>query len=86
MKSSFELAMEKLGGIKELAPEKKKLISEIEAKNKAKIAELELAAENKIKTCTDIYEIEKIKANLASEISSIREKNEREKEKIRNQD
>ena len=86
MKSSFDLAMERLGGLKKISDKKKELIAEIESKTKAKVAETELAAENKIKTCKDPYEIEKIKTKLASDISSIRDKAEQEKEKIRNQD
>ncbi len=85
MKSSFELAMERLGGIRDLPPEKKKLIAEIESKFKAKIAQAEMSAQDKIRKCGTADEIEKIRSALASELASLREKSEREKEKARSQ-
>ncbi len=85
MKSSFELAMERLGGINKVSDEKKKKIAEIESKFRAKIAQIEISAEKKMKSETVPDEMEKIRSLLASEIASLKEKCENEKEKIRQQ-
>ncbi len=84
MKSSFELAMERLGGpVKKLTEEQKKAISEIESKYKSKIAQEQLACEDRIRKAKNDEEVSKIGKQTASGISSLKEKCEAEKAKIR---
>jgi hypothetical protein len=85
MKSSFELAMERLGGLKNISEKMKKKIAETESKFKAKIAAIQITAEGRIKSAADIESAKKIKASIAEEISSLNEKCEQEKNKIRNE-
>ncbi len=82
MKSSFELAMERLGGpAKKLTEAQKKDIAEIESKYKSKIVQLELALDDRIKKSPD--DADKIRKQTSSEIASLQEKCESEKNKIR---
>ena len=85
MKSSFELAMERLGGLKNISEKMKKKIAETESKFKAKIAAIQITAEGRIKSAADIESAKKIKASIAEEISSLNEKCEQEKNKSRNE-
>jgi hypothetical protein len=82
MKSSFELAMERLGGpAKKLTEEQKKDIAETESKYKSKIVQLELSVEDRIRK--NPGDGEKIRKQIASEIASLQEKCESAKNKIR---
>ncbi|HBC86225.1 MAG TPA: hypothetical protein DCZ94_04650 [Lentisphaeria bacterium] len=82
MKSSFELAMERLGGpMKKLTDEQKKAIAGIESKYKSRIAQLQLSIDEAIRKTPD--DEEKIRKQIASEISSLQEKCEAEKGKVR---
>lgn len=82
MKSSFELAMERFGGpAKKLTEEQKKNIAEIESKYKSKIVQLQLSVDDKIKKSPD--DADKMRKQIASEIASLQEKCEVEKNKIR---
>ena len=85
MKSAWELAMERTGGkITELPHAKKKKIAEIETVYKSKIAEEKIAASGKLREIGENgEETEKIKAELASRIASLKEKCEKEKSSIR---
>jgi hypothetical protein len=85
MKSSFELAMERLGGLNNISEKIKKKIAETESKFKAKIAATQITAESRIKSAADFESAKKIKASIAEEISSLNEKCEQEKNKIRNE-
>jgi hypothetical protein len=85
MKNSFELAMERFGGIKELSAEKKKKIADIESKFRAKIATLELASKAKFNSGLAQNEFDDATAKLAAEIASLKEKCEQQKEKIRDE-
>ncbi len=85
MKSSFELAMERLGGAaKRLSDEQKRQIAEIDSVYKAKIAELKLRSEEKIKKSDNAEELEKVRKELSARISELEAKCEEEKEKARN--
>ncbi|OGV36216.1 MAG: hypothetical protein A2020_12510 [Lentisphaerae bacterium GWF2_45_14] len=86
MKSALELVMEKTGGkITGLSSSKKKKISEIDMIYKSKIAEEEIAATGKCrKAGENEEEIEKIKTELASRITSLKAKCEKEKASVRN--
>ncbi|MFA6567331.1 MAG: hypothetical protein WCS96_03895 [Victivallales bacterium] len=82
MKSSFELAMERLGGpAKKLTEAQKKDIAEIESRYKSKIVQIQLASEDRIRKSPD--DADKIRKQIASEIASLQEKCESEKNKIR---
>ena len=85
MKSSFEIAMEKLGGspLKKLSEETKKQIAQIESIYKAKIAEIRLKSEDDIKKAASIEEIDIIKNKAKEKIAELEAKCEKEKEKTR---
>ena len=89
LKSSFDLAMERLAGRegqgKSLSDQQKKAIAEAERKAKAKVAELEIMLKSRLAQAgDDLEKAEKIKNNHQQEIAKIRAKAEEEKERIRN--
>ena len=88
MKSSYELAMERMGGDDEpLTEEQKQKISEIESKFKAKIAERKIFLEKSVQDALakgSMEEAEEARNILAQEVLSIEAKAESEKEKVRN--
>lgn len=88
MKSSFELAMERMGGSEStLTDEQKKIISEIDSKYKAKIAERKIFLEKNLSDAEaqgNGDEIELIRRQLNDEIADLEAKSESEKDKIRN--
>ena len=88
MKSSYELAMERMGGDDEpLTEEQKQKISEIESKFKAKIAERKIFLEKSVQdalTKGSMEEAEEARDILAQEVLKLEAKAENEKEKVRN--
>ena len=90
MKSSYELAMERMGDdgkIKPLTDEQKEKIAEIDTKYKAKIAERKIFLEKSLSDAIEQHnheEAEIIRRQLADEIVSLEGKSEADKEKIRN--
>tara|TARA_B100000085_G_C18194359_1_gene370971 strand:+ start:179 stop:451 length:273 start_codon:yes stop_codon:yes gene_type:complete len=89
MKSAYELAMERMGGGDDnpLTDEQKEQIAEIDIKYKAKIAERKIFLEKSVDDAVakgDQAEAEEARKILAQEISSLEEKAESEKDKIRN--
>tara|TARA_B100001057_G_scaffold385159_1_gene391834 strand:+ start:231 stop:500 length:270 start_codon:yes stop_codon:yes gene_type:complete len=88
MKSSYELAMERMGGDDEpLSEEQKQKISEIESKFKAKIAERKIFLEKSVQDALakgSMEEAEEARNILAQEVLSLEAKAESEKEKVRN--
>jgi uncharacterized membrane protein len=89
MKSSYELAMERMGGgdDKPLTDEQKEKIAEIDTRYKAKIAERKIFLEKSVEDAVakgDQAEAEEARKILAQEISSLENKSESEKDKIRN--
>ena len=88
MKSSYELAMERMGGDDEpLTEEQKQKISEIESKFKAKIAERKIFLEKSVQDALakgSMEEAEEARNILAQEVLSLEAKAENEKEKVRN--
>ena len=88
MKSSYELAMERMGGDDEpLSEEQKQKISEIESKYKAKIAERKIFLEKSVQDAIakqNMEEAEEARNILAQEVLSLEAKAESEKEKVRN--
>ena len=85
MKSAYELALERSGGtLNSIPSEIKEKISEIEQIRKAKVAEAELSAQQRIGRENDPEKIAEIKDALVTELASINDKYEREKEKVRN--
>ena len=89
MKSSYELAMERMGvgDDKPLNDKQKEKIAEIDTKYKAKIAERKIFLEKSVDDAVakgDQAEAEEARKILAQEISSLEDKSESEKDKIRN--
>ena len=89
MKSAYELAMERMGGGDDnpLTDEQKEQIAEIDTKYKAKIAERKIFLEKSVDDALakdDQTGAEEARKILAQEISSLEEKAESEKDKIRN--
>lgn len=85
MKSAYELALERSGGILNAVPEEiKEKLAEIEQIRKAKVAEAELSAQQRIAQESDPEKAAEVKEALVTEIAAINDKYEREKEKIRN--
>lgn len=85
MKSSYELAMERLekssGPTRRLTDEQKAAVATINQKYDARLAEVRLASEQKLGSA-GYEEREAVLANLESEIRRLEEKREREKEAI----
>ena len=89
MKSSFELAMERMGGENSaLSDDQKKIIAEIDSKYKAKIAERKIFLEKNISEALQKglqEEVDTLRKQVAEEITSLENKAENEKEKIHEQ-
>ena len=88
MKSSYELAMERMGGgdDKPLTDQQKEKIAEIDSKYKAKIAERKIFLEKNLseaKTQGNEEEIELIRRQLNDEISDLEAQSEAQKDKVR---
>ena len=87
MKSSYELAMERMGGgDKPLTEEQKAKIAEIDSKYKAKIAERKIFLEKSLQDALakgSHEEADEARNILAKEVNSLEEKAESEKDKIR---
>lgn len=85
MKSAYELALERSGGILNAVPEEiKEKLAEIEQIRKAKVAEAELSAQQRIARESDPEKAAEVKEALVTEIAAINDKYEREKDKVRN--
>ena len=88
MKSSYELAMERMGGgdDKPLTDEQKAQIAEIDSKYKAKIAERKIFLEKSLSDAQaqgNEEEIELVRRQLNDEVAELEAKSETEKDKIR---
>ena len=86
MKSAYELAMEKFGGdaTPKLTDQQKAEIAEIDNRFKAKIAEAEVMSQQQIgQAGDDPVKVDQMREALATEIRRMREKAERQKNKIR---
>ena len=88
MKSSYELAMERMGGgDKSLTEEQKAKIAEIDSKYKAKIAERKIFLEKSVQDALakgSHEEADEARRILAQEVNSLEVKAESEKDKIHN--
>ena len=88
MKSSYELAMERMGGgdNQPLTEEQKEKIAEIDSKYKAKIAERKIFLEKSLSDAQaqgNEEEIELVRRQLNDEVADLEAKSEDEKDKIR---
>ena len=88
MKSSYELAMERMGGGDDqpLTDKQKEKIAEIDSKYKAKIAERKIFLEKNLSDAQsqgNEEEIELIRRQLNDEIADLEAKSESEKDKVR---
>ncbi len=90
LKSSYDLAMERLG--KSLGPERKltsdqkKQLAEVDSIYKAKIADLELSMGDKIaaaRTAQDVEKVLNLEQTLLTERQKLRDECEFKKEKLR---
>ena len=92
MKSSYELAMERLNKTApatKLSADQKKRIAELEAKCKAKIAEREMALKDEISAAASAGEFEKIEQlqqQLAIERKKLQTELEDKKQQVRQRD
>ena len=86
MKSSYELAMERMGGgDAPLSDEQKKQIAEIDSRYKAKVAERKIFFEKSISEALqkeNQEEVDLLRRQVAEEVASLENKAELEKEKI----
>ena len=88
MKSSYELAMERMGGgdDKPLTDEQKQKIAEIDSKYKPKIAERKIFLEKNLDDAQaqgNEEDIELVRRQLNDEVADLEAKSESEKDKIR---
>ena len=84
MKSAFELALERTGGkLREISEEKKQKLAEIDKIYQSKLAEAQLSADQRLTKETDPAKAEEIRNALVTDLASIRDRWEREKDKIR---
>ncbi len=89
MKSAYELALERMGkgaSTPKLTEEQKKQLAELDSRYKAKIAETELRLKPKIQEASfagNEEEADKLRAQLAKDLQSLREELEAKKEKVR---
>jgi hypothetical protein len=92
MKSSYELAMERLNKTApatKLSADQKKQIAELESKTKAKIAEREIALKDEIAAAASAGEFEKIEQlqqQLSIERKKLQTELEERKEQVRKRD
>jgi hypothetical protein len=90
MKTSYELAMERLGKASptvKLTDEQKKALAEVESKYTAKLAERELFLKGEIVKAIDKGDaeaVEQLEKQLLSDRKSLRADCEEKKEKVRN--
>jgi hypothetical protein len=87
MKSSYELAMERLGGDDgtKLSDDQKAQIAEIDNRGKAKVAQLEVMQQQQVEAAAgDAARLQALLEAFATDVAKTREKTEREKEKVRN--
>ena len=86
MKSSYELAMERMGGEDApLSDDQKKQIAEIDAKYKARVAEKKIFLEKSISEALqkeNQEEVDLLRRQIAEEVANLEKKAELEKEKI----
>ncbi len=86
MKSAYERALERSGGTLNRIPEHiKEKLAEIDIVCKAKIAEAELSVQNRLAKESDPVKALEIKEALVTEIASIRDRYENQKNKIRSE-
>lgn len=89
MKSAYEKAMERMerekGPVRKLSGEQKERVAGIDTNYDAKIAEARLAHDAQIALVADPEERMTLENQLASEVRSLEEKREREKEAVWNE-
>ena len=84
MKSSYDLAMERMGGtLRQLTDKQKQQIAELESLYKSKRAQAELSARDRSAKAQDVDALDQIRQDLAVELASIESKLQREKDKVR---
>lgn len=86
MKSAYELAMERLqresGPMRSLTDEQRAAINDIEKLYEAKTAELRLQYDQKFSEAKSAEELAQLQAEMASALSALEEKREKDKDAI----
>lgn len=86
MKSSYELAMERLNKnapAAKLTAAQKKQLAELDAKYTAKIAEREIALQGEIAATDDLEKADELRRQLAAERKNLQANLEEKKERVR---
>ncbi|MDE0839167.1 MAG: hypothetical protein OSB41_08950 [Kiritimatiellae bacterium] len=84
MKSSFELAMEKLGGATSYTPQQMDAFAEIDRRYAAKRAELNLSTEDRVRSAEAIGSTtDDIREQLSRELTKLAEKEAADKAAVR---
>lgn len=88
MKSAYERAMDRFGSapLTTLSAEQKTAIAEVDRLFKSRLAEAELNFQERLKRPMKPEELEKARQEYAVETASLRDRAEREKNKIRQAD
>lgn len=84
MKSAYELAMEKLGGVKQISKQQKQKLAEIDSLYDSRKAEAQLRAQTAIEEAAgDSEKAAQIRDDLARELRKLDERREAKKDKVR---
>jgi hypothetical protein len=91
MKTAFELAMERMGGVKTYSEEQKKKLAEIDRIFDAEAAQAKFRADDRLKKAGDETtdegkaKADQARSELADELARIERKREKKKEEVRAQ-
>jgi hypothetical protein len=88
LKSAYELAVERMGGIEEspLGEEQKAKLAEIRRRHESKVAEKKIVLERQIaeaRQAGDAETMQKLQEELTAALAALREESEREEKKVR---
>ncbi len=84
MKSAYERALERFGPVNDLTEDQKAQIAEISSLYLSKRAGVELGFQQQIAESMDPAESDKFQKQMQIEIAKLNEREEREKDKVRN--
>ena len=82
MKTAYELAMERMGGVRQYSEKQKKQFAEIDSQCDADAAQARFSADAQLKKIgTDSEQAEKVRAEVAARLATDLERIERKREK-----
>jgi hypothetical protein len=84
VKNAYEKALDRFGPIKELPPEKKAKLAELDRLYQSRIAQLEVQFGDKLRQAAPDADTDKLRDQMRREIAKLREKAERERDRVRN--